>query len=456
MRVSTARIAGGVLGLLVLTTATLHADDWSQWLGSKRDGVWREDGILKRFPAGGPKKQWSTPIGGGYAGAAVVDGKVFIQDRQLDPGQKESSNPFDRKAVKGSERLLCLDAKSGKELWKYTYPSTYEISYPCGPRCTPIVAEGKVWGLGAMGDLFCVDAKTGEKVWHVNLPEAYQAPVPLWGFSASPLLDGDRLICLVGGPQGVAVAFDKNTGKEKWKSLKLAALKSEIGYAPPILVEAGGKRQLIIWHPEALNGLDPETGKVYWSEPFVAKNNLSVATPALAGDLLFVTSFYNGSMCVRLDKSEPKASLVWKSKARGESPDQTLDLNSIMPTPYLRDGHVYGICSYGELRCLELATGKRIWQDLHATTGDVKEPTTRWANAFLTPQGDRWFLFNEKGELIIAKLTPKGYEEIDRAKLIEPTGQAQLRKVVWSHPAYANKCVFVRNDKEIACFSLAE
>lgn len=449
------RLAAGLVALL-LSTSTIHGDDWPQWLGPKRDGVWRENGIVAKFPSGGPKKLWSTSIGGGYAGAAVLDGKVYIQDRKLAKGARESANPFDRKSVKGEERMLCLDAKTGKELWSYAYPSDYEISYPCGPRCTPVVAEGKVWGLGAMGDLFCLDAASGKKVWHVNFPRDFQAPVPLWGFSASPLLDGNRLICMVGGPGGVTYAFDKDTGKVIWKSLSLTKEKDEIGYCPPIIYQAGGKRQLIIWHSEALNGLDPETGKVYWSQPFQLKANLSIPTPQLAGDYLFVTSFYNGSMCVKLDAKEPKATLVWKSNARGEKPDETTDLNSIMPTPYIRDGYVYGVCSYGELRCIELATGKRVWSDLRATSGDVKEPTTRWANAFLTPQGDRWFLFNEKGELVNCKLSPKGYEEIDRVKLIEPTGAAMGRKVVWSHPAFANQCIIVRNDQEIACFSLAE
>ncbi len=449
------RIAAGLLALLVMTTSNVRAEDWPQWLGPQRDGVWRETGIVAKFPAGGPKKLWSTPIGGDYAGPAISAGKVYIQDRQLARGAKESSNPFDRKAVKGSERLLCLDAKTGKELWKYEYPSNYEISYPCGPRGTPVVADGKVWALGAMGDLFCLDAATGKKLWHVNFPRDLQAPVPLWGFAASPLLDGDRLICLVGGPGGVAQAFDRNTGAVKWKALTLSSPQAEIGYCPPRIFEAGGKRQLIIWHPESLNSLDPETGKVFWSEPFKIKANLSIPTPQLADGYLLVSSFYNGSMCVKLDPKEPKATLVWKSSCRGEQPDQTTDLNAIMPTPYLRDGHIYGVCSYGELRCLELATGKRIWSDLRATSDNAKEPI-RWANAFLTPHGDRWFLFNERGELILCKLSPKGYEEIDRAKLIEPTGQAMRRKVVWSHPGYADRCIFVRNDREIACFSLAE
>ena len=133
-------------------------------------------------------------------------------------------------------------------------------------------------------------------------------------------------------------------------------------------------------------------------------------------------------------------------------PRTTDGLHSIMPTPSIKDGHIYGVCSYGQLRCLKADTGERVWETLKATTGDKLE---RWANAFLVAQGDRFFLFNEKGDLIIARLTPKGYEEISRAHILEPTNTMPGRPVVWSHPAFANKCIYARNDKEIVCISLA-
>src|SRR5262249_7357665 len=204
---------------------------------------------------------------------------------------------------------------------------------------------------------------------------------------------------------------DKNSGKELWKSLNLTS--GEIGYCPPMIYQVGKTRQLIIWHPQAVNGLNPETGEVYWSEKFQARSNLTIPTPRLAGDKLLVSSFYNGSMLLQLDTEKPGAKVVWQGTGRGERPNQTEGLHSIMSTPFIKDGHIYGVCSYGELRCLKLDSGERVWQDLRAT-GKQKEPTERWANAFLVPHGDRFFLFNEKGDLIIAKLTPKGYEEIDR------------------------------------------
>ncbi len=438
----------------IFLTVPVRADDWPQWLGPQRDGVWREDGIQDRFPPGGPKLRWRLPLGGGYAGPAVADGKVYVTDRQLPQGGVTPTDPnFKRNGFDGKERVLCLDEATGKVVWTHEYPCRYDISYPCGPRTTPVIAGGKVYTLGAMGDLFCLDAASGKVLWSKNFPRDYRAKVPLWGCSAHPLLDGDKLICLVGAPDGVVMAFHKDTGKELWRSLRLTGGQTEIGYCPPVIFKVGNTRQLIIWHPESVNGLEPENGQIFWSEKFKVKANMTIANPRLEGNLLLVTSFYNGAMLLRLNTDKPGAEVVWKGKGRGETPEQTDTLHSIMPAPLIKDGHIYGVCSYGELRCLRLSDGGRVWEDLHAT-GHADKPTERWANAFLIPQGDRFFLFNEKGDLIIARLSPKGYEEIDRAHLLDPTGPLADRKVLWSHPAFADRCIFARNDKEIVCYSL--
>jgi len=442
-----------ILSAFPAAPPTVHADDWPQWLGPKRDGVWRESGILDKFPEGGPKVRWRTPIGGGYAGPAVVKDRVYVTDRILPEGVRNPANPFAREEVPGKERVLCLEEGSGKILWKHEYECTYRISYPYGPRATPIVHQGKLYTLGAMGHLFCFDAANGKIMWSKNFVEDYKAPVPLWGFAASPLIDGDKLICLVGGKDRIAVAFDKNNGEEKWHALAFKKDGIELGYCPPMIFAVGGKRQLIIWHPESVNSLDPETGKLYWSEPFAVKANLTIATPRLSGDLLFLTSFYNGAMMLQLAADKPAARVLWRSRVQSEQPDRTDTLNSIMPTPFIRDGYIYGVCSYGELRCLRAKDGKRIWMTLQAT--GARDESERWANAFLVEQGERFFLFNEKGDLLIARLTPKGYEPIDRAHILEPTGKAAGRAIVWTHPAFANKAMYVRNDKEIVCVSLA-
>ncbi len=440
-------IAAVLVSLDAATSAC--ADDWPQWLGPKRDGVWRERGIFRQFPKDGPLVRWRTPIGGGYAGPAVADGRVFVLDRLLADGAHNPANAFANASIPGSERVLCLDERTGKVLWKHQYDCAYAISYPAGPRATPLVHAGKVYTLGAMGDLLCLNGRKGTVLWSKNLPRDYKANVPFWGFAAHPLLNGNQLICLVGGPGSEVVAFDRDTGNELWRSMTLA--KGEIGYCPPTLIRISGKDQLIIWDPQAVHGLNPTNGDVLWSQPFAVNANLTIPTPRHSGNRLFLTSFYNGAMMLQFDGQSDKPHVLWKGKSNSEMRTDTL--HSIMPTPVIQHGYIYGVCSYGQLRCLEAATGKRIWETFAATTDG--EPV-RWANAFLIPQDDRFFLFNEKGDLIIARLTPAGYHEISRAHILAPTNTMPGRPVVWSHPAFADRCVFARNDKEIVCVDLAD
>jgi outer membrane protein assembly factor BamB len=435
-----------VLLSLTLLLPTVRGDDWPQWLGPQRDGVWREAGIVEKFPAGGPPVRWRREIGGGYAGPAVAGGRVYVTDRWLAKGTNNPADPFARGIVPGTERVLCLDEANGRVLWQHEYDCPYSIAYPAGPRATPVVSDGKVWTLGAEGHLLCLDAKTGKVIWSRDFKRDFNITAPLWGFAGHPLLDGNKLICLAGGEGSVAVAFDKDTGKELWRALSA----KEPGYAPPMIYEAGGQRQLIIWHPESANSLDPETGKVHWTVPRQSRTGLSVATPRKHGDWLFFTAFYNGSMMLRLDQTRPAAAPVWQTDKVSEK--DTTHLHSIIPTPFLEEGYIYGVCSYGQLRCLKAETGERVWETFQATTGG--QPV-RWANAFIVKNGQRFFLFNEKGDLIIAKLSPKGYEEVSRAHLLEPTGSASGRNVLWSHPAFANRNLYVRNDREIISASLA-
>jgi outer membrane protein assembly factor BamB len=416
-------------------------DDWPQWLGPKRDSVWRETGIVEKFPEGGPKILWRTPIAGGYAGPAVSGGRVYVADfaAEGDP----TPNPNKRSDRKGTERLLCLDARTGKVLWKHEHETTYQISYAYGPRCTPTVAGGKVYALGAEGRLCCLDAESGQELWSHDFKKEYQVATPMWGFSSHPLVDGQKLICLVGGQGSVAVAFDKDTGKELWRSLTAP----DPGYCAPSIIEAGGTRQLLIWHPLAVNSLDPETGKVYWSIELKPDYGMSIQIPRQLGDYLFVGGIGMQCVCLRLHADKPAVDEVWRG-------DIKTGLFPVTSTPFLEDGTIYGCCTKGEFRGVKLDSGKRLWETFQPTTN--KRPAqSNTGTAFLVKNGDRFFVFSETGDLIIARLSPAGYEEISRAHLIEPTQDGFGRPVIWSHPAFADKCVFARNDKEIVCASLA-
>lgn len=440
------RLAPILCAALQWFSAATLADDWPQWMGPQRDGVWREKGIVERFPDGGPPVRWRAPVGGGYSGPAVAGGRVFLTDRLLAAHSSNPADPFRRAEIPGRERVLCLNEPTGEVLWEHGYDVTYTVSYPAGPRATPLVAEGKVWTLGAEGDLRCFSTADGRLIWHRNFPRDFQAKTPEWGFSGHPLLDGDRLICLVGGPGSVAVAFDKDTGREIWRALSA----KEPGYAPPTLIEHGGRRELILWHPESVNALDPETGALRWSVPWEIRFGLSIAQPRLQDERLFLTAFYDGPLMLRLSQDGSAPEVLWRGPKRSEK--DTWGLHSIIPTPLILGDHIYGVCSYGELRCLRVSDGERLWHTYNATGGQA----TRWGNAFLVRHEDRCLLFNELGELILARLTPAGYQEISRAKLLEPTGTAAGRNVVWSHPAFANRSVYARNDKELICVSLAE
>jgi outer membrane protein assembly factor BamB len=424
-------------------TALGHADDWPQWMGPGRDNVWKETGIIDKFPAGGPKILWRAPVAGGYAGPAVSGGKVYVTDytsKDQSPEQLASGN-FDRKGSSGIERVLCFDEKTGEKKWTYEYPVKYTVSYPSGPRCTPLVKDGKVYTLGAEGHLACLDTETGKKIWAKELKEEYKTKSALWGYAAHPILDGNKLITLAGGEGSHVIALDKDTGKELWKSQS----QQEQGYSPPLLIEAAGKRQLIVVGPSALRGLDPETGARLWTTPYEATSGSIIMTPIQFGDYIFVAGYQGKNLLVRLNSDKPGVTVEWKDK-------RNYAVSPVNVQPFLMDGVVYGYDESGKMYAVELPSGKRLWE----SGGPVAEEPLGSGTAFINKVGDRFIFFTEKGDLVFGKLSPKGYEEISRANVIEMTNSAFGRKVVWCQPAYANKHAYVRNDKELICVDLAK
>jgi outer membrane protein assembly factor BamB len=440
-----------LFGALTIGSASpAIAADWPQWMGADRNGVWRETGLLDKFPAGGPKVVWRTPLGPGNSGPAVTGGHVYVMDRQAAKGPDGKPLPPKDGKSAGNERVLCLNEADGKTVWEHTYDCPYAMAYRTGPRVTPLVHDGRVYTLGAMGDLRCLDAATGSFRWQKNLAEAYKVKPPVWGWAAAPLLDGDRLYCMVGGDGSAVVAFNKDTGAEIWKALST----EEIGYSPPILIDAGGKRQLVVWHSEAVNGLDPATGQVYWTQPYPLDGEpqrpaVNISQVRKDGDLLFVTSYYHGPLMLKLTADHPGESVLWRDKTK--KPSHLIGLHSLMSTPVIKDGFIYGVCANGELRCCDVKTGDQLWET-YALVGGKKADC---GTAFLVPQGDRYVIFNDSGDLILANLSPKGYEEIDRARILEPVEASRGRQVVWAHPAFADRSVFARNNKEMVRVSMA-
>jgi outer membrane protein assembly factor BamB len=426
--------------------------DWPQWLGPERDGVWRETGILEQFPPEGPRVLWRVQVHSGYSGPAVSGGRVYLMDWQQGPALTRQPGEKGAPQLPGTERLLCLDSATGQKLWEHSYPRAYRIDYPSGPRTTPVVHGKRVYSLGAMGDLRCLDTRDGREIWARDfLKEFGLQDAPFWGWAAHPLMVDEKLICLVGGEGSAVVAFSTETGAELWRALST----KEICYAPPILFDSGGRKQLIVWLSDQLAGLDPQTGKVLWSRPFPTEGKpqrpeVHIATPRIAADRLFLTSYYQGCALFQLDSEEPGAVELWARKSTARS-SFNQGLHTVISTPVIRDGRIYGVCGSGELRCLDLKTGDRLWET-YAATGGKKG----WfATAFFVAHEERFFIWNDQGELILARLEPEGFQEISRAKLLEPLENARGRDVVWSHPAFAERKAYFRNHQELICVSLA-
>src|SRR4051812_783375 len=439
------------LSIVALAAQPARADDWPQWLGPNRDGIWRETGLLQTFPEQGLKVNWRAPVGAGYSGPAVAGGRVFVTDRVATKNAPKPASAFDRGRIPGKERVLCLDEKTGKEIWHHEYDCAYTVSYPAGPRTTPTVDGDRVYTLGAEGHLFCFNVADGKILWQ-RLLSGENAPTPMWGFAGHPLVDGDKLICLTADADATVTAFDKLTGKPLWRALPA----KEPGYAPPMIHTSGGVRQLILWNPQSLNGLDPETGKVYWTQEWgPSKYGGTIMTPQFArdaklGNVLLVSEQYDGATLLKLSDDAPKASLLW------HRPERNKTVHTVVTSPVLRGGYAYGIDYTGPLVCVELATGNRVWANTDATS--YTEERVGWTTAFLTPIGEtgsRFIIANEHGDLVLAYLTPKGYLEVSRTHLLQPSNQDAGRAVVWSPPAYADKQIFWRNDKEMVCASLA-
>ncbi len=422
----------------LLITATTFADDWPQWMGPTRDNVWHESGIIKKFPEGGPKVLWRTPVAGGYAGPAVAGGRVFVTDYVTSENVKVDN--FDRSEFTGKERVQCLEEATGKQIWQHEYPVKYSISYPSGPRCTPNVDGDRVYTLGAEGHLFCFNVESGKIIWSKDIKKEYNTKAAIWGYAGHPLIDGDKLLTLAGGEGSHVVALNKMTGEEIWRN----GTDPDRGYSPPTIIEHAGVRQLLLLRTNAVSSINPDDGTEYWSIPYKASNSSIIMSPVVSGNYLYVAGYNNQSVLIELSPDKPAAKEVWRGKKNIICP--------INVQPFLIDDVLYGFDQKGVMRAIRLPDAEKLWETTDVIGGRPKGSET----AFLVRHEDHFWMFNELGELIIAKLSPEGYEEIDRAKVIEPSNLAFGRDVVWSMPAFANKRAYIRNDNEIICVDLAE
>ena len=316
---------------LIAGCLPVGAADWPEFRGPKRAGLWEAEGLVENF-SGLSKplpRRWSAPVGAGYSGPTVAGDSVFLLDRGV-PGSSEEV-----------ERVLCFDRETGKPRWTHSYPCTYrDVGYAFGPRSSVTISGGKAYALGMMGHLHCLDAVSGKVVWARDLSKDYQIDMPIWGLTASPLLENGVLVVQVSAPaDGAAfVGFDPENGEERWK------LFSDKGsYVSPIVVEQAGQRVTVLWSGQRIAGVDAATGNVHWEIPTPpSKMPINVPGPAVdeSGKFLFLSVFYDGSRLIELGADNLTAKELWHRKGINER--KTDALHCMISPPLFQDGNIYG------------------------------------------------------------------------------------------------------------------
>ena len=380
------------------------ATDWPGWRGPNGDGISPETGLLKVWPADGPRVVWRAELYGGYSSMAVAEGRLFTLTKDKD-----------------EELVLSFDAHSGVKLWRYGYRADYaaepalieapQVDSLSGPRATPAVDDDRVYTIGTTGVVCCLEAATGRLLWQGDLKRIGACSCPRHGFCASPVVAGDLLFVQTGGGDGKsAAALNKRTGRVVWQ-----ALDDAIGYATPVYYRWNGAPQILFFTGEGLAALEPTSGRLLWRFEWKDdETKLNIATPVYVDGHVFLSSYLNGGAVLRLEK-RGKAARVWKNTA----------MQNHFSSSVHYEGFLYGF-SNTRLRCVDFATGKTCWDKTGLGKGSV-----------LLADG-RLIVLGGRGDLVLLEATPRGYVEASRCKPLEaPTLTA---------PALADGLLYVRNE----------
>ena len=393
-----------------LSSVALAKEDWPQILGPNRNGIYTGPEIVPSFPRTGPPLIWKRDVGAGFAGPSVAGDRLVLFHR-----------------VTNRETVEAMDALTGKTIWTFDYPTAYrdDFGFDEGPRAPPVIAGGRVFTHGADGMLHGIDFATGKMLWSVDTRRVFDAPKGYFGVASSPVVDANRVLVNVGGKSGGIVAFDAATGKTLWTSTS-----DEASYSSPVIADINGVHTGVFFTRTGLVAVDPASGKVRYQHRWRSRQAASVnaATPIVVNDQIFLSASYSTG-AVLLKVANDQAAPVWS----GEE-----SMSNHYSTSVLKDGYLYGFDGRQEfgqtLRCVELATGKVVWN------------VDGFGAGSLLIAGETLVVMRESGELALAPASPKAFRFAARAQL--------LKGVVRAYPALANGRYYVRNERELAAFDL--
>lgn len=403
------------LGIALLIVLVLHlfsgpaaADDWPHWRGPHRNGVSNETDWNPHALSNGPNIAWTTNVGEGYSAVSVQDGRIYTM-----------GNTDDKDIV------YCLDTATGKEIWRFAYD--YPVKNWHGPFATPAIDGDRVYTISRKGDLYCLDAKTGEKKWFVNLTEKFEAPKPKYGFSGSPVIEGNLLI-LNAGRNGLAL--DKLTGEKIW-----GVGIGKCGYATPVIYTYQNKKYAAVFSHRRINGVDIETGERVWHFPWKFYDGADSPDPVVVGNRVFVSTAYrNGATMIEFTPGNKKPKQHWFRKDLQNEFGSSIYLDGRLYVPHGDTRH-----STAYLKCIDFNTGKEIWS---RDTGHCS----------LILADGKFIVLNQWGELTVMEASERGYKDIATAKVVETSSKVRC----WTAPVLANGKIYIRtNTGTLVCVDIS-
>lgn len=447
----------------------LSAADWPRFLGPNGDNTSPETNLLERWPTNGPPLLWEKPVGSGYSAPSVSGGLLVLHHR-----------------VGDEEIVEAMDAASGKTKWQRKYPSRFRdpFGYNNGPRCTPLLTTNRCFTFGAEGKLLCLDLSTGDIVWQRDTAKEWSVPEAFFGVGSTPLLEGDKLIVMVGGqPDSAVVALDPATGKTIWervgkktwhgvtpigwrttKPYEWTGNEMLVSYASPTAATIHGQRHLLCLTRQGLVSLNPTNGEVNFKRWFQCQVNESVnaMTPIVAGDLVFLSAAYHrvGSVVLRVKPDGKSFEEAWRSPESPFARDPATGgyempvMESHWNTPVLLDGFLYGFSGRNEpdatFRCVELKTGKLRWsRDERWPAHSTRQPGVYGRGSAILADG-KLIVLGEGGRLGMFRANPQQVEEICAWQV------PQLKYPSWAGPVLADRKLYLRSEDHLVCVDLAK